>query len=75
MTSASAGAPAAPVDEVPPGNPASDSQERDALTIELTVRQGRTLEARSLARTVLSKHPQSPHAAEVRRVLETAGQD
>lgn len=87
MTSAIASAPAAPVRgavaeaaetlrESRATFPESRlSQERDALTIELTVRQGRTLEARSLARAFLSKHPQSPHAAQVRRVLETAGQD
>lgn len=51
------------------------SQEREALTIELYVRQGRMLEARSLARAFLSKHPQSPHAAQVRRALETGSQD
>lgn len=51
------------------------SQEREALTIELYVRQGRTLEASSLARAFLSKHPHSPHAAQVRRALETTSQD
>lgn len=51
------------------------SQEREALTIELYVRQGRTLEARTLARVFLSKHPQSPHAPQVRRALETPSQD
>lgn len=51
------------------------SQERDALTIELFVRQGRTHEATSLARAFLSKHPHSPHAAQVRRALEPPTQD
>jgi outer membrane protein assembly factor BamD (BamD/ComL family) len=51
------------------------SQEREALTIELYVRQGRLLEARTLARVFLSRHPQSPHAAQVRRALATTSQE
>jgi len=51
------------------------AQEREALTIELTMRQGRTLEASTLARVFLSKHPHSPHAVQVRRALETTPRD
>ena len=50
-------------------------QEREALTIELYMRQGRKLEARSLARAFLSKYPHSPHAAQVRRALEAGPED
>ncbi|HEU5076739.1 MAG TPA: hypothetical protein VFU02_21265 [Polyangiaceae bacterium] len=51
------------------------SQEREALTIELYMHQGRTLEARSLATGFLSKYPHSPHAVQVRRALETGSRD
>jgi len=46
-------------------------QEREALTIELYMLQGRTLEAQSLASVFLAKYPHSPHAAQVRRALHT----
>lgn len=45
--------------------------ERDALTVELLLRQGRNNEAASLARAFLSKYPHSPHAVQVTRALET----
>lgn len=48
-------------------------QEREALTIELYLLQGRGPEAQSLASVFLEKYPHSPHAAQVRRAL-SAGQ-
>lgn len=51
------------------------AQEREALTIELYMLQGRTLEAQSLASVFLAKYPHSPHAAQVRRALRAGRQD
>lgn len=45
--------------------------ERDALTIELLMRQGRNDEAAASARVFLTKYPHSPHALQVTRALET----
>jgi hypothetical protein len=46
------------------------TQERDALRIQALSKLGERKRARDLARSFLGKHPGSPHAEAVRRVLE-----
>lgn len=46
------------------------TQERDALRIQALSRLGQRKRARDLARSFLGRHPDSPHAEAVRRVLE-----
>ena len=45
------------------------AQEREALTIEATLKAGRTDEAQARTDAFASKYPSSPHVARLRRML------